>query len=183
MGGLFSSIVERLGGGKRDCRVVMVGLDGAGKTTLLYRLHIGEVVHTVPTIGFNVETVEYKRLRFNVWDIGGQDKLRRLWRHYYDGANAIIFVVDSNDSDRIDTAAAEIAKLCTEPALRDASLLVYANKQDLPRAVGAAALAEKLGLHALRDRKWYVQSCCATSGDGLCEGLDWLSKRAEEATA
>lgn len=62
---------------------VSVGLDAAGKTTILYKLKLGEVVTTIPTIGFNVETVEYKNISFTVWDVGGQDKIRPLWRHYY----------------------------------------------------------------------------------------------------
>ena len=61
----------------------MVGLDGAGKTTILYQLKLGETLNTIPTIGFNVETVEYKNIHFTVWDIGGQDAIRSLWRHYY----------------------------------------------------------------------------------------------------
>ena len=65
--------------GNRDMRVVMLGLDAAGKTTILYKLHIGEVLSTVPTLGFNVEKVQYKNVMFTVWDVGGQEKLRPLW--------------------------------------------------------------------------------------------------------
>ncbi len=61
--------------GKRDMRILMVGLDAAGKTTILYKLKLGEIVTTIPTIGFNVETVEYKNISFTVWDVGGQVKL------------------------------------------------------------------------------------------------------------
>lgn len=59
--------------------------------------------------------------------------------------------------------------------LRDAVLLVFANKQDLPNALSASEVSERLGLYQLRARKWYVQTCCATTGAGLYEGLDWLS--------
>jgi ADP-ribosylation factor protein 1 len=127
-------------------------------------------------VGFNVETVQYKNINFNVWDIGGQDKLRPLWRHYYDGTNAIIFVVDSSDRNRIQAARLELHKMLNDESLRDAALLVFANKQDLPNALGAADLSDQLGLHALRHRQWFIQSCCATTGDGLYEGLDWLSE-------
>jgi ADP-ribosylation factor protein 1 len=127
-------------------------------------------------VGFNVETVQYKNINFNVWDIGGQDKLRPLWRHYYDGTNGIIFVVDSSDRNRIQAARLELHKMMNDESLRDAALLVFANKQDLPNALGAADLSDQLGLHALRHRQWYIQSCCATTGDGLYEGLDWLSE-------
>ena len=80
--------------------MLMVGLDAAGKTTILYKMKLGEIVTTIPTIGFNVETVEYKNIKFTMWDVGGQDKLRPLWRHYFQNTNGVIFVVDSNDRDR-----------------------------------------------------------------------------------
>jgi len=175
MGLAFSAIWQRMIG-KHEMRILMVGLDAAGKTTILYRLKLGEVVTTIPTIGFNVETVEYRNLSFNVWDVGGQDKIRRLWRHYFQGSNGIIFVVDSNDRDRVEDAREELTKMLSEDELRDAVLLVLANKQDLPNAMTATEVTEKLGLHTLRHRQWYIQSACATSGDGLYEGLDWLSR-------
>ena len=70
--------------GKQEAGVLMIGLDAAGKTTILYKLKLGEVVTTIPTIGFNVETLEYKNLKFTVFDVGGQDKIRPLWKHYYE---------------------------------------------------------------------------------------------------
>jgi ADP-ribosylation factor protein 1 len=153
----------------------MVGLDAAGKTTILYKLKFGEIVTTIPTIGFNVETVEYKNINFTVWDVGGQDKIRPLWRHYFQNTQGLIFVVDSNDRERINEANEELQKMLNEDELRDAVLLVFCNKQDLPNAMSVAEVTDKLGLHSLRNRKWYIQSTCATSGDGLYEGLDWLS--------
>ncbi|KAL3968100.1 U6 snRNA-associated Sm-like protein LSm2 [Sarotherodon galilaeus] len=155
MGNVFASLFKGLFG-KKEMRILMVGLDAAGKTTILYKLKLGEIVTTIPTIGFNVETVEYKNISFTVWDVGGQDKIRPLWRHYFQNTQGLIFVVDSNDRERVN-----------EDELRDAVLLVFANKQDLPNAMNAAEITDKLGLHAT----------CATSGDGLYEGLDWLSNQ------
>ena len=126
--GNLTSIFKRLIS-KRDVRIVMVGLDAAGKTTVLYKLKLGERVVTVPTIGFNVETLEYKNINFTVWDIGGQDKIRPLWRYYYQNTQAIIFVVDCNDRDRLTEARDELHRMLCEDALRDAILLVLANKQ------------------------------------------------------
>ena len=239
--------------------------------------HRTEIVTTIPTIGFNVETVEYKNISFTVWDVGGQDKIRPLWRHYFQNTQGLIFVVDSNDRDRAGEARDELHRMLNEvreggeggggrggagggagarratwgwdvdwiarrrrvggggpgakresrgekrqtaaaapnrnpdqpratphpppppsplirhrdPAntqniqqnnqpnqqdeLRNAVLLVFANKQDLPNAMTAAEITDKLGLHSLRQRQWYIQSTCATSGEGLYEGLDWLS--------
>ncbi|CAF96166.1 unnamed protein product [Tetraodon nigroviridis] len=82
MGTVFSYIFSRFTS-ITPVRILMVGLDGAGKTTLLYKLKLSEVVTTIPTIGFNVETVEYKNVSFTVWDVGGQTIIRPLWRHYY----------------------------------------------------------------------------------------------------
>ena len=153
----------------------MVGLDAAGKTTILYKLKLGEVVTTIPTIGFNVEQVDYKNISFTVWDVGGQDKIRPLWRHYYQNTEGLIFVVDSNDTDRLEAARDELHKMLNEDELRNAVVLVFANKQDLPNALSTSEMTERLGLHQLRSRQWYIQAACATTGDGLYEGLDWLS--------
>lgn len=156
-------------------RILMVGLDAAGKTTILYKLKLGEIVTTIPTIGFNVETVEYKNINFTVWDVGGQDKIRPLWRHYFQNTQGLIFVVDSNDRERIEEAKDELTKMLNEDELRDAKLLVFANKQDLPNAMDLSEITEKLGLNNLRNKDWHTQKAVATAGDGLYEGLDWLS--------
>uniref|UniRef100_A0A6U2CTB3 ADP-ribosylation factor n=1 Tax=Hemiselmis andersenii TaxID=464988 RepID=A0A6U2CTB3_HEMAN len=174
MGLTFSKLFMQLFS-KKEMRILMVGLDAAGKTTILYKLKLGEIVTTIPTIGFNVETVEYKNISFTVWDVGGQDKIRPLWRHYFTNTQGLIFVVDSNDRDRAAEAKDELHRMLNEDELRDAVLLVFANKQDLPNAMTASDLTEKLGLQSLRQRTWYIQGTCATSGEGLYEGLDWLS--------
>ena len=173
--GLTVSRLMRLFYAKKEMRILMVGLDAAGKTTILYKLKLGEIVTTIPTIGFNVETVEYKNVSFTVWDVGGQDKIRPLWRHYFQNTQGLIFVVDSNDRERILEARDELHRMLSEDELRNAILLVFANKQDLPNAFSVSEITDKLGLHSLRQRHWYIQSTCATSGQGLYEGLDWLS--------
>jgi ADP-ribosylation factor 1/2 len=127
-----------------------------------------------------VETVENKTVSFTVWDLGGKDKIRPLWRHYYQSTQAVIFVVDANDRDRVDEARDELHRMLNEDELRSASLLVLANKCDLPNAMPVGELVEKLGLHALRQRDWYIQSTCATAGDGLFEGLDWLTSKVKQ---
>lgn len=174
MGLTISSAFTRLFG-KKQMRILMVGLDAAGKTTILYKLKLGEIVTTIPTIGFNVETVDYKNICFTVWDVGGQDKIRPLWRHYFQNTQGLIFVVDSNDRERITEAEKELKSMLKEDELRDAVVLVFANKQDLPNAMQASELVDKLNLNSLRNRSWHIQATCATQGNGLYEGLDWLS--------
>lgn len=153
----------------------MLGLDAAGKTTILYKLKLGQSVTTIPTVGFNVETVTYKKVKFNVWDVGGQDKIRPLWRHYYTGTQGLIFVVDCADRERMDEARQELHRIINDREMKDAILLVFANKQDIPQALKPKEVQDALQLSKLKDRTWFIQPSCATSGEGLYEGLTWLS--------
>lgn len=176
MGNLITSVWDKFFAFKQDVRILMVGLDAAGKTTILYKLKLGEVVTPIPTIGFNVEEVSYKNVHFTMWDVGGQKKLRDMWRYYYTNTNAVIFVVDSADHDRIDNdCKEELHNLMNQDELKDATFLIYANKQDFAGALNPTQLAERLQLNTLKGKKWFVQSSIATRGDGLYEGLDWLS--------
>jgi ADP-ribosylation factor-like protein 1 len=160
---------------------------------------IGEVVTTIPTIGFNVESVTYKNLKFNVWvccvpkaakitllpcltldatlvrqDLGGQTSMRPYWRCYYANTAAVIFVVDSTDIERLGTASDELQAMLNEEELRDSALLVFANKQDQPGAKGAGEISEALKLGELRDRNWSIVACSTIDGKGIDEGMDWL---------
>ena len=161
--------------GKKEVKILMLGLDAAGKTTILYQLKMGETVKTIPTIGFNVETLDYKGLNFTVWDVGGQDKIRVLWKHYYQNTDGLIFVVDSNDQDRIEDAAEELKKMLAEEELKDCAVLVMANKQDLNGALAPGEVTKRLGMGDLKGRTWLVQGTSATTGQGLKEGLDWMA--------
>merc|ERR1719362_940716 len=175
MGFMISRVFDKFfGGAQEECGILMVGLDAAGKTTILYKLKLGEVQNTRPTIGFNVESVKYKNVLFNVWDVGGQSKLRALWRHYYKGVGGVIFVIDSADSDRFGEAQKELAGMLKDELLKDVVVLVLANKQDLPKAASPSEVSDEMGLRTF-NQKWKVQGCCGTSGDGLFDGLDWLA--------
>merc|ERR1711933_59002 len=100
----------------------------------------------------------------------------KLWRYYYENTQGLIFVIDSNDRDRIEDAREELTEMLNEDEMRDAVLLVLANKQDLPNSMTASEVTEKLGLHNMRHRQLFIQSTIGTTGDGLYEGLDWLSR-------
>ncbi|KJE96566.1 ADP-ribosylation factor 1 [Capsaspora owczarzaki ATCC 30864] len=176
----ISQALESLGSvfSNRQARIVMIGLDAAGKTTILYKLKLDEAVQTLPTIGFNVETIQHNRLTMTVWDIGGQHKIRPLWRHYYHGTDAVIFVVDSADRERLFEAQDELQKVMSSDELARACILVFANKQDVSGSVSANEMAEQLGLFKSthRQRLWHVQPCCAKTGQGLVEGLQELAR-------
>ncbi|KAA0190927.1 ADP-ribosylation factor protein 1 [Fasciolopsis buskii] len=159
--------------GPRERRILILGLDGAGKTTILYRLQVGEVVTTIPTIGFNVETVTYKNLKFQVWDLGGQTSIRPYWRCYYSNTDAVIYVVDSMDRDRVGISKQELVSMLEEEELRSAVLVVLANKQDIPGCMTISEVANSLGLATIKNRRYQIFKTSALKGEGLNEAMDW----------
>ncbi|KZF19627.1 ADP-ribosylation factor 6 [Xylona heveae TC161] len=175
MGGQISKMMNKIFGSK-EMRLLMLGLDAAGKTTILYKLKLNQDVTTIPTVGFNVETVTYKNVKFNVWDVGGQDKIRPLWRHYFSGTQGLIFVIDSSDRDRIDEARQELHRIISDREMKEALLLVFANKRDIKGAMDPEEVKQRLQLEKLRDHTWFVEPSCAITGEGLFEGLGWLSE-------
>ncbi|KAJ7188345.1 ADP-ribosylation factor family-domain-containing protein [Mycena filopes] len=170
MGANLSKALGKIFGNK-EMRLLMLGLDAAGKTTILYKLKLNQSVTTIPTVGFNVETVTYKNVKFNVWDVGGQDKIRPLWRHYYTGTQGLVFVVDSQDRERLDEAKQELHRILSDREMKECLLLVFANKQDLPGAMSPAEVTEKLGLHKMKDRSWYVHPRCVAVQIYYCARL------------
>eukprot|EP00936_MAST-01D_sp_MAST-1D-sp1_P002504 g2504.t1 len=173
MGMLFSRVFSSLFGSK-EVRILILGLDNAGKTTILYRLQASEIEQTIPTIGFNVETLQYKNIKFQVWDLGGQTSIRPYWRCYYPNTDALIFVVDSADHDRLKIAKQELFAMLEEEELKDAILLIFANKQDQKGAYNAAQITEAMELSKIKNRQWSIQETAAIKGQGMFEGFDWL---------
>lgn len=162
-------------GMETEQKILILGLDNAGKTTILYRLQLSEVVETVPTLGFNVETLEYKGVKLQVWDLGGQTTIRPFWRCYFLKTSALIFVIDSTDAERIEIAKEELALVLAEEGLEKVTLTVLANKQDLPNALSTEAISEALGLCDIKDRKWNIFPTSAHTGLGISDAFDWLA--------
>jgi len=158
---------------EKKANILMLGLDSAGKTTILYKLKLDTLVTTIPTIGFNVESVKYKSLDMTIWDVGGQEKIRPLWRHYYQNIDAVIFVIDSNDGGRMDEVSKELHSLMAEDELRDCTVLVLCNKQDLPHAESVQTISDKINMNCVK-QKWYVQPTSALYNEGIFDGLEWL---------
>jgi len=157
-----------------EFKVIIVGLNNAGKTTTLYKLLLDEVVVTTPTVGANVEEVVYNNVRFLMWDIGGQESLRSTWYTYYSNTQAVIMVVDSTERDRMSITKEEIFKMISHENLKNAVLLVFANKQDLKGAMTVAEVSNALGLSGIKDHEFHIQACCALTGEGLRPGLNWI---------
>lgn len=158
-------------------KVIIVGLDNAGKTTILYQFLMNEVVHTSPTIGSNVEEVIWKNIHFLMWDIGGQETLRSAWNTYYSNAQFVILVVDSTDRERLSITKEELCKMLNHEDLRKAAILVFANKQDVKGSMSAAEISQHLNLTSIKDHPWHIQGCCALTGEGLYQGLEWITSK------
>eukprot|EP00300_Choanocystis_sp_HF-7_P042962 c9612_g1_i1.p1 GENE.c9612_g1_i1~~c9612_g1_i1.p1 ORF type:complete len:191 (+),score=33.14 c9612_g1_i1:23-574(+) len=177
MGALFSALRGLFG--SKDVRILILGLDNAGKTTILNKLQLPDSpsAPTVPTIGFNMKEISFRNIKFQCWDLGGQEGIRPYWRLYYQNQNtdAIIYVVDAADTERVAISSSELKHMMEEEELSTAVLLVFANKQDLPNAMSAAQVSDHLGLSEIKNRPWAILPSNARSGDGLMDGLEWLS--------
>ncbi|CAM9845736.1 unnamed protein product [Choristocarpus tenellus] len=182
--GIFISRLFDIITGLQKRRLIMLGLDAVGKTSILYRLSLGENVTTIPTIGFNVENVQFKKMDMTIWEVGGGEKIPPLWRHYCSDTDALIFVVDSHDRERLDMALGELYRLLRELPMDEChTVLIFLNKQDLPGAVTPSQALEKLAIdnqNPLKHRSWYLQACCAVSGEGIHAGLEWLYQTMKE---
>ncbi|KAG7260667.1 hypothetical protein CRUP_018452 [Coryphaenoides rupestris] len=127
-------------------------LDNAGKTTVLRQLAAEDISYVTPT-----QSMESSGFKFNVWDIGGHRQIRPYWRNYLEKTDVL-------------------------EDLASVPLLVFANKQDVAAAAPACELAESLRLPALRGRAWQLQACCATTAEGLQDGMTWIGVRKEPAS-
>lgn len=151
----------------------MFGLDASGKTCILQRLTKDTFEKTLPYSSTSVHEVNHRRAKLSMWELDRHE--RGLWRHYYTGVNAIVYVVDAADAERLEKAKAELQTLLGVDDLRDIPLLVYANKQDVGGAATAAAISDALGLSDVRGREVEVQACSAATGEGVWDGIEWLA--------
>eukprot|EP01121_Diplochlamys_sp_Union-15-3_P013401 TRINITY_DN4153_c0_g1_i1.p1 TRINITY_DN4153_c0_g1~~TRINITY_DN4153_c0_g1_i1.p1 ORF type:complete len:209 (-),score=39.83 TRINITY_DN4153_c0_g1_i1:166-738(-) len=175
MGKIFSKKV-----GKKQ--ILMIGLDNAGKTTILYQLmgRMDEDMATAPTIGSNIETITYKNITLRITDMGGKKGARNLWVHDFATSDAIIFVIDCSDKDRIKEAKKEIRTVVEHEQLRPrVPLLFFANKQDVEGRLEDEEINKKLGLNNIDPERWFCQGTVATNPEdkGISTGLDWLADR------
>lgn len=200
MGNITISILQGIGLSNKEFRVLIVGLDSVGKTSLLYRAKLGKVVTTMPTIGFNVETLTYNNVNFTAWDVGGRDKsikikwnilhnilcfliiknyylVRPLLRHYYAKTDAVVYMIDSNDMDRIDQSREQIQGMFEEDELEKSVLMVLANKQDIEGCMSVNEIRDLLDLdNIVSGRRFNIFGTDVINGDGINEAFDWLSK-------
>nr|CCA26955.1 ADPribosylation factor 2 putative [Albugo laibachii Nc14] len=170
------SILRKVKEKEKEFRILMLGLDNAGKTTIIKMFMGSDVTDISPTLGFDIETFEYQSYHLNIWDVGGQQSIRSYWRNYFEQTDGLVWVIDSADRSRLEDCKRELFSLLTQEKLAGASILIFANKQDLPGALPVTSIAKVLQLDDTQfsNRHWKIVSCSAISGDGLAEGIDWL---------
>lgn len=161
---------------EQEIRILLLGLDNAGKTTLLKQLAGEEITQITPTAGFNIKSVMADGFKLNVWDIGGQSKIRPYWKNYFENTDVLVYVIDCSDRQRLIETGNELTELLCDPKLDHVPLLVFANKQDLSNVLRPSEIAETIGLVKLKDRTWQIQACSAIQGSGVKEGMDWVCK-------
>ncbi|KAJ8925335.1 hypothetical protein NQ315_009165 [Exocentrus adspersus] len=170
----FLTVLKKMKQKEKEMRILMLGLDNAGKTTILKRFN-GEPINTIsPTLGFNIKTLEHRGFKLNIWDVGGQKSLRSYWRNYFECTDGLIWVVDSADKRRLEDCRNELHVLLQEERLAGATLLIFANKQDLPGACTTDELRDILELDKIKTHHWRIVWCSAVTGENLLDGIDWM---------
>ena len=175
MGFIISKILEFFTKNRNNFKIIILGIQEAGKTTILYRLSLGQLVKTTPTIGSNVEELIYNNVKFQAWDLGGQESTRTVWDVYYMNTDAVVYVIDSHDDENFEISKSEFHKVISNQNLKNAVILIFANKQDLPGAKSINKIIDEYELNKIKNHIWHVQPCSAIKGDGLVNGIKWLS--------
>ena len=176
MGFLITKILDFFSGSKNNFKILILGIQNAGKTSILYRLSsLGQFVKTTPTIGSNVEEINHQNVKMQAWDLGGQEKMRSVWDVYYLNSDAIIYVIDSNDFENFEESKNQFYLLLKNEALKNAVLLIFANKQDLTTSKKISDLIQIYDFDNIKDHIWHIQPCSALTGEGLEIGIKWLS--------
>jgi ADP-ribosylation factor-like protein 2 len=162
---------------EKEIRILILGLDNAGKTTIVKKLCGQPIDEIEPTLGFQIQTLEYNDYKLNLWDIGGQSSIRAYWRNYFEKTDGLVWVVDSSDLSRMELVRQELEGLLQQERLAGATLLVWANKQDIQGSATSEQIKNFLKLQEnlqYKNRHWSIHPCSAVTGDGLMEGMDWL---------
>uniref|UniRef100_A0A2K5DJY9 ADP ribosylation factor like GTPase 2 n=1 Tax=Aotus nancymaae TaxID=37293 RepID=A0A2K5DJY9_AOTNA len=146
---------------EREVRLLMLGLHN-------------DVDTISPTLGFNIKTLEHRGFKLNIWDVGGQKSLQSYWRNYFESTDGLIWVVDSKDRQCMQDCQWELQSLLLEECLAGATLLIFANKQDLPGALSSNAIREALELDSICSHHWCIQGYSAVTEENLLQGIDWL---------
>ncbi|KAG0422460.1 hypothetical protein HPB47_001725 [Ixodes persulcatus] len=142
---------------KEEMELTLVGLQYSGKTTFVNVIASGQFCEDmIPTVGFNMRKVTKGNVTIKIWDIGGQPRFRSMWERYCRGVNAIVYMVDAHDQDKMEASRNELHNLLDKPQLAGIPVLVLGNKRDLAGALDEKELIDQMNLSAIQDR----EICC-----------------------
>ncbi|XP_057653807.1 ADP-ribosylation factor-like protein 6 isoform X1 [Diorhabda carinulata] len=182
--GLFQKLATFLGVKKKEVNVLVVGLNNSGKSTVVnkFKNEDERVTDVVPTVGFSVERFQNKNLSFTAFDMSGHGRYRDLWEHYYKDCHGIIFVIDSSDRLRLVVVKEELDLLLQHPDIcnKKIPILFFANKMDSKEALSSVKIAAGLGLDKIMNKPWHISSSNALTGEGLQDGVEWLTQQIRE---
>lgn len=161
-----------------ELELTLIGLQNSGKSTLLSVLAGGEFCEdTIPTVGFNMRKVVKGRVTMKCWDLGGQPRFRGMWERYCRNVTAIVFLVDSADQAKLDTASIELHSLVSKDTLKGIPLLVLANKNDLHGSLGVDDVIERLALGKVEGREVSCYSISVKESRNLDCVVEWLLRK------
>ncbi|KAI9097165.1 P-loop containing nucleoside triphosphate hydrolase protein [Phlyctochytrium arcticum] len=164
---------------KQEMELTLVGLQNSGKTTLVNVIANGQFTEDmIPTVGFNMRKVTKGAVVMKLWDLGGQARFRSMWERYCRGVNAIVFVLDAADHDKLNAAKAELHQLLEKPQLANIPILVLGNKNDLPNALTVEQVVDRMELRSITTREVACYSISAKNSNNIDITLNWLIKHA-----
>jgi small GTP-binding protein len=151
-----------------------VGIDNAGKTTIIDIFAKQKLTRTIPTVGINLEHLEFAEIKFDVLDMGGQRNFRLLWIDYLNTVDIVLYVIDASDHERLDETLREFQKMLVLTEEANIPILVLVNKIDLDNTMSAIDIGYKLAaIPEIANRDYNIIETSAITTKGLVEMFKW----------